>query len=202
MFIISTALAIVNFLYAFLTTDVLADGTYPGETESVLREKDVGNLLDVFANALNTANKRLERSLREKASLTEFIGDLPGDTAVSSPPGREVHPVHRPSGTVKTFRGLVIPEEPKPPAADECCMSGCAVCVYDLYEESLQAYNASLNALRSTLRAWNVPESEWPASIRDAGDAAKESEGNKTKNVTLSAFEELEKMLQQKRAGT
>ncbi|KIJ91882.1 hypothetical protein K443DRAFT_685677 [Laccaria amethystina LaAM-08-1] len=35
-----------------------------------------------------------------------------------------------------------------PPADDECCMSGCAVCVYDLYEESLASYEDSITTLR------------------------------------------------------
>ncbi|TFK49477.1 hypothetical protein OE88DRAFT_1633191 [Heliocybe sulcata] len=149
---------------------------------------------------LSDRYRRLERSLRGKAALSEFIEDLPGDTTVTSPPDREVHPVHRAPGTVKTFRGLVIPEEPKPPADDECCMSGCAVCVYDLYEESLQAYKASVSALRSSLKASNVPEREWPNSIRESKDSSLGSNVNTARDVTMSAFEELERMLQQKKA--
>ena len=60
------------------------------------------------------------------------------------------------------FHGFVVPKEPKPPEPDgefpasfhleldnegaclECCMSGCAVCVYDLYEDALLAYRASM----------------------------------------------------------
>ncbi|KZT25167.1 hypothetical protein NEOLEDRAFT_1178586 [Neolentinus lepideus HHB14362 ss-1] len=145
---------------------------------------------------LSDRYRRLERSLREKAALSEFIQDLPGDVAVASPMEREVHPAHRPPGTVKTFRGLVIPEEPTPPAADECCMSGCAVCVYDLYEESLQAYKASVNALRAALRASSVPERDWPASIQEP----RESKVNMVKDASMSAFEELERTLRQKKA--
>ncbi|GAM24479.1 hypothetical protein SAMD00019534_076540 [Acytostelium subglobosum LB1] len=36
---------------------------------------------------------------------------------------------------------LNIPPPPDPPDPDECCGSGCARCVYDLYEEQLERYN-------------------------------------------------------------
>ena len=35
--------------------------------------------------------------------------------------------------TARVVRGVEIPLRPPPPASDECCMSGCARCVYDLY---------------------------------------------------------------------
>jgi hypothetical protein len=75
-------------------------------------------------------------------------------------------------------------------------MSGCAVCVYDLYEESLAAYGESLAAVRATLTAAEIPESSWPKSVRST-DA---SVGKKS--VTLSAFEELERALKEKKDST
>lgn len=33
----------------------------------------------------------------------------------------------------RIVRGVEIPIRPPPPESDECCMSGCARCVYDLY---------------------------------------------------------------------
>ncbi len=74
-------------------------------------------------------------------------------------------------------------------------MSGCAVCVYDLYDEARKDYIQALNKLRSNLDELNIPESEWPADIRpdrQGGPVAKP-------NVTLSAFEQLEQALKAKK---
>lgn len=71
-------------------------------------------------------------------------------------------------------------------------MSGCAVCVYDLYEESLHAYRDSVAALRSSLTALGIPNGDWPESIRG-------NESILDKSPVLSAFQEMEKALQTKR---
>ncbi|MUI14433.1 oxidoreductase-like protein [Massilia dura] len=38
------------------------------------------------------------------------------------------------------------PEPPVPPAPDDCCHSGCAVCVFDLYNDALERYETLLAA--------------------------------------------------------
>jgi hypothetical protein len=75
-------------------------------------------------------------------------------------------------------------------------MSGCAICIYDLYEESLEAYKESLAALRSSLSALSIPESEWPERIRTT---AKIPAVEKGQDAILSAFEEMERQLKEKR---
>ncbi|EKM78410.1 hypothetical protein AGABI1DRAFT_114696 [Agaricus bisporus var. burnettii JB137-S8] len=90
-----------------------------------------------------------------------------------------------------TFKGFVVPIQPLPPHSDECCMSGCAVCVYDLYEESLEAYNESLDTLRKQLTEMNVPEYEWPKHIQT-------HQLKKSTNVVMNAFEEMERRLKEK----
>jgi hypothetical protein len=81
-------------------------------------------------------------------------------------------------------------------------MSGCAVCVYDLYEESLRSYKESIATLRTALEARGVPEAEWPADIRAPGARATGSGPSEsaTRNVALDAFEEMERALAAKRA--
>lgn len=37
-----------------------------------------------------------------------------------------------------------MPDEPDYPTPDECCGSGCRVCVYDLYEQNLENYKKKL----------------------------------------------------------
>ncbi|KAI6040120.1 hypothetical protein EDC04DRAFT_1567753 [Pisolithus marmoratus] len=83
--------------------------------------------------------RRLENSIRGKNVLVRAAYDISRDAASNA----ELQTPHNSSedgASTNTIAGFVIPEEPKPPADDECCMSGCAVCVYDLYEESLLAY--------------------------------------------------------------
>lgn len=95
------------------------------------------------------------------------------------------------------FKGLVIPRKPDPPADDECCMSGCAICVYDLYEESLEAYDTSVAQVRKALIAMGVQEGEWPKSILPTkpGPGAQPS----VQSTVRDAFEEMERALQKKK---
>lgn len=52
-------------------------------------------------------------------------------------------------------------------------MSGCAVCVYDLYQEALESYQSSLDTLRYVLDDLNVPEYDLPLHIqRHQSDAS------------------------------
>ena len=78
----------------------------------------------------------------------------------------------------------------------ECCMSGCAICVYDLYDEAVKDYNTQVSTIRKSLEALRVPEEQWPSSLRTKRGSGKDT-GPK-KSVTLSAFEELERRLQEK----
>lgn len=73
-------------------------------------------------------------------------------------------------------------------------MSGCAICVYDLYEESLEAYKESIVTLRSSLSALSIPESEWPDRVRTNTPATA-----KRHDIVLNAFEEMERQLREKK---
>ncbi|KAF8067927.1 hypothetical protein FPV67DRAFT_1400387, partial [Lyophyllum atratum] len=142
---------------------------------------------------LSDRYRRLEKSLQEKQELARHIGHLfsppvvtPAvlDAAATTTPERP-----------ETFHGFKVPKEPPPPRDDECCMSNCAVCVYDLYEESLEAYRKSVADLRTLLSALNIPEAEWPQNIR----AAESGQTTSRKDVVLNAFEEMERALNKKR---
>ncbi|KAJ7888326.1 hypothetical protein B0H14DRAFT_2337286 [Mycena olivaceomarginata] len=139
---------------------------------------------------LSLRYRRLEQSLRGKEALQRDIISREPDIAVDF---RDSSPTTPTGKTKHYFHGRKIPQQPKPPEADECCMSGCAVCVYDLYEESLAAYKESLAAFRMTLVSDGIPEESWPKSVR-AGDTTE-----RKKPVSLSAFEELERSLKAKR---
>ncbi|KAK7061393.1 hypothetical protein R3P38DRAFT_2829230 [Favolaschia claudopus] len=138
---------------------------------------------------LSLRYRRLEQSLRGKDALQRDIRARESDAAADAP--------FLASGVTQDvsryFRGLEIPHEPKPPQSDECCMSGCAVCVYDLYEESLEAYQQSLAVFRLALQSSGVAEESWPQHTRIKNAASSK------KTVTLTAFEELEQSLKAKK---
>ncbi|KAF8318633.1 hypothetical protein DL93DRAFT_2075474 [Clavulina sp. PMI_390] len=88
-------------------------------------------------------------------------------------------------------------------------MSGCAVCVYDLYIEAKAAYSTALSNALTELREQDVPREDWPAEVI-ALDAKLNSSGSKSGaavdssavfedegplDATLRAFMELEKKL-------
>ena len=75
-------------------------------------------------------------------------------------------------------------------------MSGCAVCVQDLYQEALDEYRESAASLRASLKALNVPEDKWPDEIRPTTVQPQEP---KKENVVYDAFAELERKLKAKK---
>lgn len=75
-------------------------------------------------------------------------------------------------------------------------MSGCAICVHDLYQESLDDYNASVAAVRTSLTRMKVPEDEWPETIRPG---AEKRMSLLASNSSLSAFQEMERALKARR---
>ncbi|TFK21899.1 hypothetical protein FA15DRAFT_681917 [Coprinopsis marcescibilis] len=135
---------------------------------------------------LSQRYRRLERSLRGKEARIHEVDTLERGT-------HSVETISRQPGVpaVQTFRGLTVPRKPDPPADDECCMSGCAICVYDLYEESLSAYEDSVTELRNSLQTMGVPTSEWPASIAPVNGATSASPPRQSQ--VLNAFEEFER---------
>ncbi|KDQ32115.1 hypothetical protein PLEOSDRAFT_154320 [Pleurotus ostreatus PC15] len=135
---------------------------------------------------------RLERSLRGKESFQKELDELAWASEVQTHPSASANTTGKDGSLM--FRGFFVPEKPRPPEADECCMSGCAVCVYDLYEDSLSAYKESLATLRSSLEERGIPETEWPSPLRGAGTPVPPKN-----NVALSAFEEFERALKAKK---
>ena len=80
-------------------------------------------------------------------------------------------------------------------------MSGCAVCVYDLYEDSLLTYRASLASLRTQLESMGIAQSEWPSRIKSLPSS---QVVQRPSNASLDAFEAMENALrakQQSRGG-
>jgi len=77
-------------------------------------------------------------------------------------------------------------------------MSGCAICVHDLYLDALAAYHESVSSLRSSLSALDIPESEWPSNIQTSGVKSKQE---RKSDVSMDVFLALEKSLREKKAA-
>ncbi|KIM33772.1 hypothetical protein M408DRAFT_18787 [Serendipita vermifera MAFF 305830] len=120
----------------------------------------------------------------------------------------------------RTFKGVSIPIKPPPPASDECCMSSCTVCVYDLYATALEEYDEGLAHARSELSARSIPVDEWPSDVLttearkereqarklegglDAGrrmGVTGESDRDKQMAVIIGAFVKFEQALKERR---
>ncbi|CAE6352016.1 unnamed protein product [Rhizoctonia solani] len=87
----------------------------------------------------------------------------------------------------------------------ECCMSGCAVCVYDIYLSSLDDYKKEARSIRAQLRQKSVPVNEWPDNLqeqekKDSSADNQDEEGLDSLDMdpSMKAFLMLEKKLGKK----
>jgi Oxidoreductase-like protein, N-terminal len=101
----------------------------------------------------------------------------------------------------------------------DCCMSSCAICVYDLYAAALEECQDAMVTAREQLAAKDIPKSKWPIEILSKEDQASrrdegrrggveigrslgltgESEKDKQMAVVIGAFVEFEKTLREKK---
>ncbi|KDQ08145.1 hypothetical protein BOTBODRAFT_59497 [Botryobasidium botryosum FD-172 SS1] len=93
--------------------------------------------------------------------------------------------------------GVSIPVKPKEPESDECCMSGCAVCVYDLYESTLEDYRDALASAHRELISKGVSRDLWPEDIKllEGGKNVARAHMSPA-GASMDAFKELERRLQ------
>ncbi|BGO95172.1 hypothetical protein NBRC10512_004161 [Rhodotorula toruloides] len=103
----------------------------------------------------------------------------------------------------KAWMGVEIPLKPAAPEEGECCMSGCAVCVYDLYLSDLEHFQLSLASARKAIMARldalpphekEQKMKEWPDELGD-----KPGEGVVGKEGGVDAKKEAEKELERER---
>ncbi|KAJ3776197.1 oxidoreductase-like protein [Lentinula raphanica] len=136
---------------------------------------------------------RLEKALRGKSTLESESEHLRQSTPILGSTSRRPD-----TSDEEAFlsRGIVIPEKPKEPQSDECCMSGCAVCVYDLYEDSLNAYREAVAKVAATLNGMGVPKADWPRELLANNS---DIEMGRSKDVTLSVFEKMELEIQRRK---
>ncbi|KAE8225327.1 hypothetical protein CF319_g1908 [Tilletia indica] len=61
------------------------------------------------------------------------------------------------------IRGIMVPRKPPPPGPEDCCMSGCVHCTYDIYADAIQDYISSLDLARQDLERLEpaLSEEDW-----------------------------------------
>lgn len=108
-------------------------------------------------------------------------------------------------------RGVLVPRTPDAPGPEDCCMSGCARCVYDLYKEDLEDYQERMSEVRKKLEEMKPPlgEAEWdvqllgrrPGQVGGGKDnVPQEAEPIEIKGLdpTMKAFLEMERAMKKK----
>ncbi|KAK4688865.1 hypothetical protein P7C73_g1248, partial [Tremellales sp. Uapishka_1] len=92
-------------------------------------------------------------------------------------------------------QGVSIPPKPRPPKEEECCMSGCINCVYTVYSEEMEEYNASIKLAQEALLSVGKKRTLWPEELRDANNL---EEKEVRVDATMDAFLALENRLKKK----
>lgn len=81
-------------------------------------------------------------------------------------------------------------------------MSGCAVCVYDLYEDALETYRDELSLTHREFISKNIPKALWPMEIKQLEESGRSKKKvMSTGSASMDAFKQLELRLKEKNMG-
>ncbi|GFR48648.1 hypothetical protein Agub_g10602, partial [Astrephomene gubernaculifera] len=79
------------------------------------------------------------------------------------------------------LRSITLPRKPTEPGPEDCCQSGCNICVWDQYADALEKWKERVSKLEAKESGKSLGKTFMPPTP--------------PKNVGLVAFEELEKQL-------
>ncbi|KAL1919441.1 uncharacterized protein VTP21DRAFT_2134 [Calcarisporiella thermophila] len=119
------------------------------------------------------------------------------NSSSSSPPAAPSQDVDPKPAKEIVVDGIRLPPKPSPP--DNCCFSGCAHCVFDIYIDELDHYFSVKRDLRSRLLAKSLPIP--PELAEDEEEKANDVNGDggvvggKEMDPGMKAFLELERKL-------
>lgn len=82
-------------------------------------------------------------------------------------------------------------------------MSGCAICVYDLYDDAMTTYKDACRTVCDELLARGVDEEIWPVQLRSfrSGSGREASSQEVKVDPVKAAFEKMERELQARQAA-
>ncbi|KAG0334454.1 hypothetical protein BG004_000402 [Podila humilis] len=103
------------------------------------------------------------------------------------------------SHEAKVYHGFKIPVKPSPPGAEDCCMSGCAHCIYDIYEEDRQDYKAALAKVLEAIQKAGLPppppDVVPTSATKTSGSNNNDNSDDDDMDPGMKAFLELERKL-------
>ncbi|KAG9065346.1 hypothetical protein KI688_002671 [Linnemannia hyalina] len=143
-----------------------------------------------YGNTLPRARPSLEYNTLPRAASTGSATFVTGTGSTLSAPAAESTDYH----------GFKVPVKPSPPGAEDCCMSGCAHCIYDIYEEDRQEYKAKLAKVLDEISKAGIPP---PPNIKkgkggggaSTGNAQSANDEEDDMDPGMKAFLELERKL-------
>ncbi|KAG0198694.1 hypothetical protein BGX28_007885 [Mortierella sp. GBA30] len=102
----------------------------------------------------------------------------------------------KPAVEATEYHGFSIPLKPTPPGAEDCCMSGCAHCIYDIYEVDRQEYKHKLaHVLQAIEKAGLPPPPNIITGSSTANDGNVSKDDDDDMDPGMKAFLELERKL-------
>lgn len=153
------------------------------------------------------AEDRADPNMAVPRPKIEFVGRAASEPTINYLSSEQIRP--EAAGTVRV-RGIDVPLRPNPPGAEDCCMSGCVNCVYNLYADDVEEWKEEMSAIRArladasppiTTEEWNPKKlgplpGESSAEVKE--EEAEEEAAVGTEDPTLQAFFQLEQRITRK----
>lgn len=115
-------------------------------------------------------------------------------------------------GEPRNIAGIMVPDRPKEP--DNCCMSGCINCVWELYNDDVKEWNMKRKEAAAKLEAkggvWPadfyppvqyLKQENLPAGIKSATKSKPDEESWGNVPVQIRVFAEMEKKMKARKAA-